>query len=220
MYELVLKDARLCLFLLPIWLLFFPISIGISYVLGYNHSIEIVSMIAGLFSVEYLFSDDESWKSGILYASLPYARRSLLLARYIAVWIVFASSFVFINALNLAWTSYLQNGATNEGFPLLLANFSFGLAIVFFCVPFMVHYGSTPGSLLGMFAFAACVALLMLLAAWLEPREAARNLLNSLAHSADMKNIVLTLFAFLMLALLTLVSYRISSRLFEKKDLG
>jgi hypothetical protein len=219
MYDLVLKDFRNNKRLFLSWLLWIPLWIGIDLLSGFTDSSTMWPLLACYLSVVMLFNGEESWKSNFLYASLPYTKRSLMTARYISVWIIMITASAFFIGADQAWMSYAHGSAAVKSFPSLLLDFSFGPVLMLLTIPLIIRFGSTSGLLLGVLAF-ACTALLVLVSSWLGLLGAAQDLLNSLAHSAQMKNVFLALFALLVLLLGTLLSYRISGRVFERMDLN
>ena len=220
MYDLVKKDLRKNQMFLLTWILWFPLWIGLDYLFGpQGNVLKSTPVLASILSVQGMFGMEASWNANILYASLPYTRRTILAARYVSVWIVMVAAIIFFSILVQVWAA-IQGVNMVVDYKSLLQAFLVGPSMVIFIIPFIIRFGDMKGNLLGAISCLACFGLLMLFGDWIGLLENIRMVVNSFSENPMLKYGVLFSFTFVMLLAFTFLSYRVALRMFQNKDLG
>jgi ABC-2 type transport system permease protein len=221
MYELVLKDFRLNKMIYLINALWLPVYAGMLLAIGYPEGMKVLPAVGIFLAVGNLFSLDEKGHSNMLFASLPYGRRSLVKARYISVWLIFIAVTLFFFGLEMvfgAWQPVYSK--VIDQLPMELVEFSVvSLLMMIIALPFMFRYG-VGGFFIGISVFLMFFVLLDAISDSVNVFTILRQSLNPMSWSVTMKagmKIAITLFV---LWTMTSISYLISARIFKKKDLG
>ncbi len=219
MLELVMKDFRVHKKQLLRMTLFFPTFTGALHLMGHK-DMELVPVIGISMLLSNLFAGDEPYQTNILFSSFPYRRSSIITARYITVWLgTIAAMFLSIGCELVAAAWQPGAKAVSTTLPMTPTGYGMVVCIVMIVLPFIFLRGRLSFPILGAFTFAALFGPIML--------TPMTDFFYDVAHLAQrpplgsgMKYAIDIALGIILLVLVTLVSRRISVRVFEKKDLA
>jgi hypothetical protein len=222
MFDLLLKDFGQIKWRLVFVALYMPLYIFMCYSDGNVRGLAILPLIALGVPVAGLFKSDEKLCSNVWYASFPYARRMLLKARYISVWF-----FVIAICLYAALAEFLVGFHQIHRIPIfdelvnapLLPCFFVSLGINLY-IPFIIRYGYKRGSwLLAAIIYVPLICLLIYIGV-LSDGATMRGMLQTLSRFEEAHREACIMSAFIIITAGALLSFRLSARIFETKDIG
>jgi ABC-2 type transport system permease protein len=221
MYQLVLQDLRLCRWAVLSVFLVLPLLATVYHGIGFLGGNDgLLTALGVVLVVGALFGADDLLHSTMMTASLPYGRKMMLRARYVSIAIL--CLVVPLGTAILQQLLFLLVYQTE--FSILTDSTALqcviGTVSVLFAIPAVFRYGTRAGMIIGI-TISGIVAFAVLWALILLPWGDA-NLLLMLRDFllTDQRRVIAILAVGLLLFAVAMFSYRISMRIFEKKDLG
>ena len=198
-------------------LLYFGMTLG-----GVFEGMEIMNSFAAMFSVSVpmgCFSLDEQARWEKYAVTLPLGRKGIVQAKYVLNFLLTAITSLFIIILNLVtFTLFPSRISSLPGSILSAIGVTVGCLLIHAVLtPAYLKFGVQKARMVILFAFAGIVAIFMSLQLMSFPARATVAVHGwSQATLEQVGAVVLTLLAVALLLLF--VSYRISLRIYEKKE--
>jgi hypothetical protein len=224
-YHLIQKDFRLNRGPLLGVLIFLSLVVFILKWTGMGHNNTMLPGLAIIFVIPPIFSNNETVRSNIFSLSLPCSRNRLLAARYIFAWLVMLAIELYFSMMGAVLGRWLPEfSSLNAEYPMTVVQFTLFPLMMLSGLPFVIRFGSDWGYLLGILGQTVIVVGITFGVMWLlpglNPVDGVRGLLHAISSQESVRAAILIASAVIGMLLASLISYRISARIFEKKDLG
>ena len=220
MFNLIVKDVRAFRPQLLAMLALVPGLVAIGFI-PFFHMDALPVLVIVAITMQSMFALDASSFGNALYASLPYTRRDILHARYVVVFFLFGAGFSYFKGLQyLAATVIPFCPAENLSLRACLVEIAVCILMIVTYLPSFLRFGTKLlGMIVGPILFGTVAFPSIFVWAWFDPSGNIIRFPQAVSGNPTIQTLIIILTILVVLSIATLVSYRVSLRFFERKDL-